>query len=187
MSFFQKTLIWILPVTLMAGACKHDEQNVAPTDDNEAITTASLSFTNTAAPREIVTATIENLNTQADLSQATINLKANTTYTGGIVLLDKTKTPVLVVTDEIREKANEHLLVYTFTPATGSPASLTVTATDLDTNPTPLPVGLTTRAQTGMAGSGKLNVVLRHQPNVKNGLPAPGSDDLNINFPVVIR
>lgn len=185
MKYVKNQVIWLACIALLAGACSKDEQNVAPTDDNEAITTASLTLTNKATPTESVTATIENLNTTADFSKATLNLKANTTYTGVIGLLDKTKTPVLDATEEIREKANEHLFVYTPTPSN----LLTVTLTDRDTNPSPgpYPIGLTIEVKTGAAGSGKLNVVLRHQPNVKNGTATPGSSDLDTNFPVVVN
>ncbi|MVM37057.1 hypothetical protein GO730_04255 [Spirosoma sp. HMF3257] len=185
MKYLKNQLVWFSCVALLAGACNKDEQNVAPTDDNEAITTATLTLTNKATPTESVTATIENLNTTADFSKATLSLKANTTYTGVITLLDKTKTPVLDATAEIKEKANEHLFVYTPTPAN----LLTITLTDRDTNPTPgpYPIGLTTEVKTGAVGSGKLNVVLRHQPNAKNGTAAPGSSDLDTDFTVVVN
>ncbi|GAB4018094.1 hypothetical protein GCM10028808_51560 [Spirosoma migulaei] len=185
MKYCKNQLIWLASVVVLAGACTKDEQNVAPTDDNEAITTATLMLTNKATPTESVTATIENLNTTADFSKATLNLKANTTYTGVIGLLDKTKTPVLDATEEIKEKANEHLFVYTPTPSN----LLTVTLTDKDTNPSPgpYPIGLTTEIKTGAAGSGKLKVVLRHQPNAKNGTPTPGSSDLDTDFTVVVQ
>ncbi|AKD55423.1 hypothetical protein [Spirosoma radiotolerans] len=185
MNYPTKSILVLGLMSLLAGACKNDEQNVAPTDDNEAITTATLALTNKTTPTDIVTATIENLNTTADFSKATLTLKANTTYTGAISLLDKTKTPALDATEEIREKLNEHLFVYT--PSTG--LALTITLTDKDTNPAPgpYPVGLTTEIKTGAAGSGKLKVVLRHQPNVKNGTATPGSSDLDTDFNVVIQ
>ena len=185
MNYPAKPIIVFGLMLLLAGACKNDEQNVAPTDDNEAITTATLTLTNKATPTDIVTATVENLNTSADFSKATLTLKANTTYTGVISLLDKTKTPTLDATEEIREKLNEHLFVYT--PSTGLP--LSVTLTDRDTNPAPgpYPVGLTTEMKTGSAGSGQLKVVLRHQPNTKNGTATPGSSDLDTYFNVVIQ
>ena len=178
-------LIRLACVVLMAGACKKEEQNVAPTDDNEAITTATLTLTSKATPGEVVTATIDNLNTTADFSKATLNLKANTTYTGVVTLLDKTKTPTLDVSAGVKAEANEHLFIYTPTPAN----LLTITLTDRDTNPTPgpYPLGLTTDIQTGVAGSGKLKVVLRHQPNTKNGTPTPGTSDLDTEFTVVVK
>lgn len=186
----KSSLLFLLAVGLLAGACKKDEQNVDPTDDNEAITTATLSLTNTAVPSEVVSGTIENLNTSATSTNATLNLKANTTYNGSITLLDKTKTPTVDATEEIREKTNEHLFVYTYTPTGATTSALSVTITDRDSNPSPgpYPVGLTTRMQTGStAGAGSLRVVLRHQPDSKNGTETPGSSDLDTKFPVVIN
>lgn len=172
-------------VLLLVAGCNKAEQNVTPSNDNEAITTATLTLINKATPTESVTATVENLNTTADFSKATLNLKANTTYTGAITLLDKTKTPTLDATQEIRDKTNEHLFVYTPTPTN----LLTITLTDKDTNPAPgpYPVGLSFELKTSAAGTGKLNVVLRHQPGVKNGTPTPGSSDLDTDFTVVVK
>lgn len=100
-------------------------------------------------------------------------------------MYDKTQTPTVDATAEIKEKANEHLFVYT--PSVAS--LLTVTITDTDTNPAPgpYPIGLTYTLKTGAAATGKLKVQLRHQPNAKNGTTSPGTDDLNVDFPVVIQ
>ena len=59
--------------------------------------------------------------------------------------------------------------------------------TDVDNNQTPLPVGLTSQFKTGAASTGYLQVVLRHQPNVKDGTFAPGSTDFNAGFKVTIQ
>jgi hypothetical protein len=66
---------------------------------------------------------------------------------------------------------------------------MTVTPNDRDTNPAPgpYPIGLTTDVTTGAASSGKLNVVLRHQPNVKNGTATPGTSDLDVTFDVMVK
>jgi hypothetical protein len=185
MKMLKNSLLLVVAVSLLASSCKKDEQNVAPTDDNEALTTATITLTNKASAQDVVTATIENLNKSADFSNATLKLKPNTTYSGTIQLYDKTKTPVENVNDEIKEKANEHLFVYT--PSVAS--LLTVTITDKDTNPAPgpYPVGLSFDLKTGVAATGKLNVRLRHQPNAKNGTSTPGTDDLNTDFPVIIQ
>ncbi len=180
-----KQRLWvILVVSFLAGACNNDEENPDPANDNEAITTATLTLTSQTTPVQTVTATVENLNTSADFSRATLMLRANTTYTGAVTLLDKTKTPTSDVSAEVKKEANEHLLIYTFSPATGSPASMTVTATDKDTNPAPgpYPIGLATQVRTGAVGTGKLKVVLRHQPNTKNGTATPGTTDLDTDF-----
>lgn len=189
MILLRKSLMLLVPVALLSGACKKEVENVTPSDPNEAITTATLTLTNKATAAESVTATVDNLNTTANFSKATLNLRANATYTGVVTLLDKTKTPTLDVSNEVKGEANEHLFVYTFTPATGSPASMTVTSTDRDTNPAPgpYPIGLTTELKTGVAGTGELKLVLKHQPTTKNGTSAPGTTDLNTNFNVVVN
>lgn len=51
--------------------------------------------TNQTTPVQTVTVTVENLNTSADFSRATLTLRPNTTYTVAITRLDKTKTPTL--------------------------------------------------------------------------------------------
>lgn len=187
MNLTQKFLLLLLPIALLAGACNRDEENVAPTDGNEAITTATLTLMSQTTVAQSVAATIDNLNATADTSRATLNLRANATYAGVLSLFDKTRTPPLDVSSEVQKEANEHFVVYTFTPAMGSPASMTVIATDRDTNPTPYPLGLTTEVRTGAAGTGKLKVVLKHQPGIKNGQAAPGTTDLDVDFKVVIQ
>ena len=181
---------WLLliPVSLWLGSCNQEEQTVAPTIDNESITTATLQLTNKANSADVVTATIDNLNGRtgsADLSKATLNLKANTSYSGVILLSDKTQTPATDITAEIKDRQNIHLLIYTPSPT----SLLTVSITDKDTNPAPgpYPIGLTYDLKTSTAGTGSLNVVLRHQPNSKNGTATPGTSDLDTTFPVVIQ
>jgi hypothetical protein len=178
------SLLYALALTSLFAACKK-EQNVDPTDDNEAITTVALRLTNKATPSEVVTATIDNLNTTPVTTNATLTLKPNTTYTGAITLTDKTKTPNIDVTEDIAEEKNEHLFVYTPTPT----GLLSVTVTDRDTNPAPgpYPVGLAYELRTNAAGTGTLRVVLRHQPDTKNGTATPGTSDLDVQFPVTVR
>ncbi len=186
--FKKQSLLWLTAITLIAGACNRDEQNVDPTEDNERITTVTLEFTNKAIVSEVITATIDGLSadgTQPNSASATVSLKPNAAYSMRILLSDKTKTPATDISAAIKTEANEHLFVYK--PATG--LNLTITPNDKDTNPTPgpYPIGLTTDVTTGAASSGKLNVVLRHQPNAKNGTPTPGTSDLDVSFDVVVK
>lgn len=149
-----------------------------------------------------------------DVSQANLTLQANATYSAKIVMLDKTQNPVFVVSDEIKERANYHLFFYQPLPTNqplvipnnyptnpddlypdpiptpvpaGDPLNLTVTITDHDTNSQAYPVGLESNFATGAAGSGWLRIVLRHQPNSKNGTYAPGSTDMDVGFNVTIQ
>ena len=147
-----------------------------------------------------------------DVSQANLTLRANATYTGQLGILDKSQSPAFDVGAEIAgARANYHTVFYQPLRATGTPViptptgtdtypepipnplpagpalALTVTRTDNDTNRTPLPLGFQTRFVTGAAGTGYLRVVLRHQPNSKDGTFEPGSSDLDVGFCVTIR
>ena len=183
MNLTKQSLLLMLPALLLLNGCK--EKDVAPTNDNEAITTATLSLTNAANPTEVITATVESLNTTADFSKATLTLKPNTTYNARVSLTDKTKAPALDISAEIKKEANEHLFI--FTPVAG--LNLTVAITDKDTNPAPGPfsVGLESQMKTGAVSTGKLRLVLKHQPNTKDGKPTSGTTDLDTNFDVIVK
>lgn len=147
-----------------------------------------------------------------DVSQASLTLRAGATYTGQLGVLDKSQTPTFDVGKEIAEtRTTYHHFFYQPLPSTSPfvipapmgaetypspiptplPASsalnLTITTTDFDTNKNPLPLGLQTRFVAGAAGTGYLRLVLRHQPNTKDGTYAPGSTDLDVGFNVTIQ
>ncbi|AMR27217.1 hypothetical protein A0257_08970 [Hymenobacter psoromatis] len=211
-------------VAAMAGllaalaGCSKDEQVVAPTIANEALTTTILTLTNTANPSDVVTAQWEQLLDSKgqpltpDVSKANLNLMANANYTGQLGVLDKSQSPTFDVGKEIADsRTTYHHFFYQPLPTTstyvipaptgtdtypapiptplpaGPPLNLTVTTTDVDTNTPPLPLGLKTIFKTGAASTGYLRVVLRHQPNVKDGTYAPGSTDLDVGFNVSIK
>ncbi|MFT4030959.1 MAG: hypothetical protein QM669_00915 [Siphonobacter sp.] len=178
-------IVFSIVMLSLLGACNKEEQSVAPTIDNESLTTVTLQLTNKADTSDVVTATVDDLNSTPDFSDATLNLKANTSYSGVILLTDNSTNPATDVTAEIKERENIHLFVYT----PSSDLNLGVTITDEDTNPSPgpYPVGLTYDVTTGAASTGTLNVVLRHQPNVKDGTATPGSSDLDTDFTVIIK
>jgi hypothetical protein len=206
---------------LLAGlaGCNKDEEVVAPSVENEAVTTMTLTVTNAASATDTQTATWEQLldaqgNPVAsgpDVSKAILNLKPNATYNVTVGLLDKTQTPAFDVAAEIKDRANIHSFFFQPLPTTqalvipaptgadtyplpiptplpsGAPLNLTVTRTDRDTNATPLPLGITNTFVTGAASTGYLQVVLRHQPNLKDGTYAPGSTDFDAGFRVTIQ
>lgn len=185
---FKKSLLWLVAIALFVSACNRDEANVAPTQDNERITTVTMQFTNKTMTSEIITATIDGLSadgTQPNSASATVSLKPNAAYSMRVLLSDKTKTPATDISAAIKTEANEHLIVYR--PTTG--LNVTVTPNDRDTNPAPgpYPIGLTADVTTGAASSGKLNMVLRHQPGTKNGTATPGTSDLDVNFDVIVK
>lgn len=178
---------YVIPaMILMLASCKFPERTVAPTNDNEAITTVMLTLTSQTDSTDVRTALIDNLGSnRPDFSHDTLKLTPNRTYNCKIGMVNKLTDPFSDATAEIRELANEHLLIYT--PAES--LHLIVTITDQDTNPPPgpYPIGLTSVFSSGTASAGKLSVVLRHQPDTKNGTATPGTSDLDTSFDVVIR
>nr|WP_295926962.1 hypothetical protein [uncultured Dyadobacter sp.] len=180
-----RKLTWMLLAGMMLSfvQCKDSGDEVEPDDENELITSVTLKFTEQGTSN---VSTFSYKDADGDGGNAptkfdTIALKPNTTYTLAIALLDESKSPVDDITKEVEEESDEHLFVYTPSPA----ALLTYTYGDKDKNN--FPIGLTGKAVTGAAGDGKLKVQLRHQPGAKNGTPTPGSDDVNLDFILKVK
>jgi hypothetical protein len=180
-----RKLTWalMLGISLAFTQCKDSGEEVKPDDENELITSVVLSFTEqgTSTTRTFSYKDADGDGGNPPSQFDTVALKPNTTYAVTIAFLDESKTPADNITDEIEEEADEHLIVYTPSPA----SLLTYTYGDKDANNHP--IGLTGSALTGAAGLGKLKVQLRHQPGVKNGTPTPGSDDVNLDFNLKIQ
>ncbi|MCW3086252.1 MAG: hypothetical protein JWP12_3618 [Bacteroidetes bacterium] len=186
----KKITNWLLCIaaisTLMLGACKKEEIAVAPpVPGNEFMTTVKVRLQSTTNPNDTIWAAWRDLTPDdtnpPDTSMAVINIKKNTTYTATVHFYDETKTPVVDITPEIQERANYH--TYWFFQTGGIIGHLTTTATDHDTNSPPIFIGLANNFVTdGTVCSGRLEGVLRHQPNSKNGTFAPGSTDSDVFF-----
>jgi len=209
----KKILIGIFLAAVMISSCNKKESAVAPNISNEALTTVVLALKNTNAPYDSDTATWQQLlgangvPLPIDTSKAILNLHANCLYTAQVLIYDKTQNPPTDVSAEILQRENYHLFFFQPTPVSpsnffvsdtttsipGTPINssgpylnLTVKRTDWDTNNPPMQVGLSDNFITGAASSGHLRVVLRHQPNAKNGTYPPGSSDLDVSYSVTI-
>jgi len=188
--------------SFFATSCER-EKTPDTGNEEEAITTVRLTLTRQDGTGTPIIATWKQLdlsgNTPPDTSAAVLNLSPNTTYVARLLLLNEAAIPVDTISKEVLEEANEHIVFYQPTntsgvltiPGTpnnpsGSLLNLTITPQDLDTNNPPLPIGLETIFSTGANSSGRVRVVLRHQPNVKDGTYAPGSTDVDATFRVNI-
>lgn len=185
-----KTLILasISIATIWTG-CKKDEKSVPtpqPTvNEEELITTMKLVFDDTTSANNDVTAIFNdpdgdggNAPTQHD----TIMLKANTVYHVQIILLDQSKNPADTISNEVEEEANDHHFFFHY-----SGANITQTYLDKDNNTPPLPLGLLTRWETGLSSTGTSQIILKHQPGVKNGTETPGETDIDVTFQTKIK
>jgi len=174
---------FIIILTICAIAC-HKEPKPAdqPKNESELITTVRLIFTDSASGD---TSSFQFRDPDGEGGNPpgtfdTLKLDANHSYLMDILLLDESKNPVDTVSNEVRDEANDHLFVFNI-----SGAKLNITILDKDGNN--LPVGLQTRWRTGAASSGTAEVLLRHQPGVKDGTPAPGESDVDVIFQAVIN
>ena len=174
----------LLAVPFVFTACKKDK-DPAPTDENEVITTVTYTLTPVSGGTPVTIKYRDpdgDQGSQPGVITGALALAAGANYTGTLTVQDETKSPIGDVTAEILEKADEHLFVYTVSPA----GLLTITRTDKDSKN--LAVGLTTSVQArATAGTGTLNIVLRHQPGTKDGTATPGSSDVDVSFPVTVQ
>jgi hypothetical protein len=180
-------LIILTTITIFTWqACKKDSdlpKLPTPVNEPEVITNIKLTFTDSANTANVITA--EFIDADGDGGNQptkfdTIRLKSNTTYFCKVALyngiLDEEITP------EIEEEANDHLFVY---KATG--ADISITITDSDSNTPPLPIGINSKWRAKSISSGNVQVILKHQPGIKDGTEAPGDTDVELNFITIIN
>jgi len=120
-------------------------------------------------------------------SYLTEPIPANTTFNGVIQLLNKTVSPIEELTPEILAEQEDHQL---FFKVEGANLNISYNDTDADGNP----LGLSTKASSGDAGTGTLTITLRHEPdksatgvsegNLEN---AGGETDIEVTFPITIQ
>lgn len=184
-----KAFSLIAGMLAMATACKKDEdiKPVTPpvTNQQELITTVKLTFTDSANTSSVSTFTFNDPDGDGGAAPTidTIILAPNKTYLVSVLLLDATKTPVDTISNEVLEEANDHMLFYNH-----AGVGITTSYLDQDTNNPPLPIGLSTKWKTNATtASGTSQVILKHQPGVKNGTMTPGDTDVDVVFPSRIQ
>ena len=176
---------------LSLASCKKEEVIVSPpVAGNEYMTTVKLRFENKNNSSDTTWAVWKDLTPDdqnaPDTSKAIINLQKDTKYKVSVKILDETKNPATDITEDIRERGNFHFFSFFTSGAISS--NLTIVATDFDTNPTPFHIGLENEFTTnGTVSSGRLEGVLKHQPNTKNGTFAPGNSDIDVFFTLNIK
>ncbi|PWJ60344.1 hypothetical protein CLV98_101525 [Dyadobacter jejuensis] len=176
-------LLLFLAAAPLFMQCKDSGEELEPDEENELITTVTLHFTDEASGTTSTFLFQDKDGTGGnDASQFdTIRLAPNSSYTLELEFLDESKNPTDDITGEILEEAVDHLVLITPNPST----ALTYHYSDEDSNG--LPLGLSGHVNTASAVSGKLKVQLRHQPGTKDGTSTPGTDDVNIDFPLIIE
>ncbi len=180
-----KLLSTALLIGLVTGftSCSDDDEPPVAIDEEEVITTITISLSATG----VETVELQSRDLDGDGPTAPVitvaNLAANTTYSGSIVLLNETEDPAEDITLEVKEEDNEHQFFFT----TGG-AITTVSYDDADGDGNP--VGIDFILTTGDAGSGTLQVTLRHEPKKPNDgtlADAGGETDIVQNFSLTVE
>jgi hypothetical protein len=167
-------------------ACKKDAdlpKLPLPVNEPEVITSLKLTFIDSANTANIITASFIDADGDGGNQPTTfdtIKLKPNTTYTCKVDLFNGILNEE--ITPEIEEEANDHLFIY---KANG--ANVNISITDVDSNTPPLPLGINSKWRTGSNSSGTVQVILKHQPGLKDGTEAPGDTDVELSFQTIIN
>jgi hypothetical protein len=170
---------------LLFTACSSDDDVPAPVNEEEVITTltVSLSTDGSATPITLITRDLDGDGPNPPVITVSRNLAAGTTYNGTIVLLNETVTPPENITEEVEEEDDEHQFFYTV----GSGLNVTTEYGNFDGDGNPLGTEFT--LITGAASSGTLTFTMRHEPKKPNtGLAdAGGETDIAASFNVTVE
>jgi hypothetical protein len=189
-----------LAISIFLNGCNKPEHTAPILPGNEFLTTTLLVITdptNVSPPDTLVWSEVPPA-TMPDTLKSFATLKQNHVYKIQIIILDSTQNPdsaSFVVSNEIIQRENYHLFCFydstNTDPNLNRPLSswvnVLINNPNYDANKPPLPFGITDNLTTFGPSKGQLEVVLRHQPDVKNGDCSPGSTDLDVFYNITVQ
>lgn len=179
------TLFISLSASFFISCDKNDPTNpIVPSNPQEIITTAKLVLVEEGTSNT-TQATWKDADGDGPAQPVItgITLQGGKTYTGTMLLLDESKTPVDTISNEVGEEADVHQFFYT--ALEGVSGKLTIEKLDKDNNS--LPIGLQVKITTTTAANGSLKVVLKHYDGInKSTDEAVGETDVEVIFPVEV-
>jgi len=180
-------IILLLGITILTWqACKKDAdlpKLPSPINEPEVITSLKFTFIDSANAANVITASFIDADGDGGNQPTTfdtIKLKSNTTYLCRVALFNGILNEE--ITPEIEAEANDHLFIYKT-----SGVNLNIAITDADSNNPPLPIGLNARWRTASISNGTVQIILKHQPGIKDGTEAPGDTDVDLSFQTKIN
>ncbi|MDC7993647.1 type 1 periplasmic binding fold superfamily protein [Altibacter sp. HG106] len=178
--------LFVLPIALFTvTSCSNDDDNTPePVNEEEVITTLTATMVAEGSTVTLRTQDLDGDGPNAPVVTVSGNFQANTTYVGGIVVLNETEDPAENITSEVLEEAIEHQFFH----LVGTGLDATTTYGDFDDNGDPL--GVTFTLETGAASTGTLTIVLRHEPKKPNDgtlADAGGETDIRADFNITIE
>lgn len=177
------SILFLLTCSFLTIGCKKDDHNHG---DHDTINRVSYELKSGA---ETISLSFNDPDGDGGTAPVIVGgtLKANTTYSGSIKLYNLHDGSYDDLTPEILSEGTKHQFFFTSTVA-----GVMVSYDDKDVSNNP--IGLTSKLQTGNAGSGLLKVTLKHEPN-KSAMGVSGGDmtnaggetDADISFPITIN
>lgn len=178
-----KSILLLCFVAFGFVSCDNDDDNPAPIDEEEVITTMNVTLMGAGSTITLQSQDLDGDGPNPPEITVSGSLAPNATYNGSIELLNETETPAEDITEEIEEEDEEHQFFFSTSGAiTG------VDYEDLDSNGNP--VGLNFTLNTGDAGSGTLRITLRHEPKKPNDgtlADAGGETDIDQEFTITVE
>ena len=212
-----KGCLLFLLIGLVLSGCIQQDASLNTLPDTTYITKLKLTLVNTQNAADSVTALIIRRDPDDKIAPDTgknlLILRRNVSYFGKLVLLDTTTTPITDVSSLILlQRSTKHLVFYQPLPLNtdtsrlkipGSALSkdssfinIRVSATDRDNGVPALPVGFSTLFTVSSAdlthksdsvNTGHLRVLMRHQPDYKDGRFSPVRGSTNTDFDYYFR
>lgn len=184
-----KSLVFVVLAVFIAiffTACKKDDPIIP--NEEELISTLKYTLTSIDGEENIVL-TFQDLDGDGGSEPIIIGgtLFANQSYTGTLALLNEVESPIVSISDEVAEEAEEHQFFFQ-TDLT----DVVISYADQDSQGDP--IGLKTVLTTGGVASGSLTIILRHEldktaAGVSNGdiTNAGGETDIEVTFPIDVQ
>ena len=188
--FSHRTFL-VVSIAALSFVSACDTEDPVPANEEELITTVKLTFQKMALGQPsgdplIFTWKDDDGVGPSEPVITPVTLDAHSTYVLTLALLDESTTPVTDVTEEVEEEAEAHQF---FVLSEG--VDLTTEYNDVDANGKPL--GVSHTVSTDHSGTGKLTIILIHEPDksasgVASGDPANagGETDVRAEFEVTL-
>jgi hypothetical protein len=173
------TGILLLVFSLSLTSCKKDKQNA---NEEELITTVKLTFTETGTGA-VTNYTFKDLDGDggsAPTLYEDIVLAPSKTYNMALTVSNESVSPAEDITSEISAEGTDHQFYF-------QPSGANVTVSNLNTDGSGLPLGLTSTWTTGAVSNGTVKITLKHKPGIKASGDAVTKGDTDIELTWVTR
>ncbi len=179
-------------------SCSDDDDAPEPVNEEETITTMTVTLIPQGGGTTVtlVSRDLDGDGPNAPDIDVSGDLAENTTYDGGVVLLNETETPAENVNEEVEGEADEHQFFFVVSGGLNATAAYEDDESDYVSEETgenftsTNPVGIEFTLVTTDASSGNLAVTLRHEPKKPNDgtlADAGGETDITQTFNLTVE